>query len=210
MPLKPRGPGPSPGGFRKNSVFLFELRLFHHILCRMKRYFDTENDIEEVLEYLPEAVCPHCGARGALVRHDNIWRSGGAENGLRGKRVFCDNRKGRGCGGTVAFWLSDTLRGRCLRAAELMRFILGVLAGSSVWKAWKNAETGMTIRTGCRTFTRFVDTQSVIRTELFGLTPPTLQGKEKTSLSATLKILKETLGVNAVSAYQKTLQKTFP
>jgi len=176
----------------------------------MKRYFDTENDIEEVLEYLPEAVCPHCGARGALVRHDNIWRSGGAENGLRGKRVFCDNRRGRGCGRTVAFWLSDTLRGRCLRAAELMRFILELLAGFSVWKAWRNAETGMTLRTGYRTFRRLVNNQSVIRTELFGLSPPPLQGKEKTPLLETLKILKEALGVNAVSAYQKTLQKTFP
>jgi len=176
----------------------------------MKRYFDTEDDIEEVLEYLPETICPHCGARGEFVRHDNIWRSGGAENGLRGKRAFCDNRKGRGCGRTVAFRLSDTLRGRCLRAAELMRFILGVLAGFSVWKAWRNAETGMTLRTGYRTFRRLVDNQSVIRTELFGLSPPPFLSKEKTPLSATLKILKETLGVNAVSAYQKTLQKTFP
>jgi len=176
----------------------------------MKRYFDTEDDIEEFLRSLPEAVCPHCGAKGEFARHDNIWRSGGAENGLRGKRVFCDNRRGRGCGRTVALWLSDTLRGRCLRAAILMRFILELLAGSSVWKAWRNAETGMTLRTGYRTFRRLVNNQSVIRTELFGLSPPPLQGKEKTSLSATLKILKETFGVNALSIYQKTLQKAFP
>lgn len=176
----------------------------------MKSYLDTEDEIEEALGSLKEAVCPHCGAKGEFVRHDNIWRNGGAENGLRGKRVFCDNRKGRGCGRTVTFWLSDTLRGRCLRAATLMRFILELLAGLSVWKAWRNAETGMTLRTGYRTFKRLEDSMSVIRTDLFGLSPPRFQGKEKTPLLATLKILKEAFGVNAVSIYQKTLQKAFP
>ena len=152
MPLKPRGPGQSPGGAEKTQFFLFELRLFQHILCRMKRYFDTEDDIKDALGSLPEAVCPHCGAIGEFIRHDNIWRNGGAENGLRGKRVYCDKRiaKAGGCGRTVTLWLSDTLRGRCLRAAELMRFILELLAGFSVWKAWRNAETGMTLRTGYR------------------------------------------------------------
>jgi hypothetical protein len=176
----------------------------------MKRYFDTEEEIEEALRSLPEAVCPHCGARGEFVRHDTIWRNGGAANGLRGKRAYCDMRRGRGCGRTVTFWLSDTLRGRCLRAAALMRFILGLLAGSSAWKAWSNAKTGMALRTGYRTLERLVDGQSVIRTELFTYSPPKRQGKEKTPLLETLKNLKEAFGINAVSAYQKTLQKTFP
>lgn len=176
----------------------------------MKNYYDTEQEIEEALALLPDTVCPHCGARGDLVRHDNIRRNDGELNDLRGKRVYCDKRRGGGCGKTFTFWISDTLRGRCLRAAELMRFIIGVLAGSSVWQAWKNAETGMTLRTGYRTFQRLTNNQSIIRTELFGLTPPPLPSKEKTPLLETLKILKEALGMNAVSAYQKTLQKTFP
>jgi hypothetical protein len=50
----------------------------------------------------------------------------------------------------------------------------------------------------------------VIRTQLSGLIPPSLTGREKTPLSETLRILKEAFGVNAVSIYQKTLQKAFP
>lgn len=176
----------------------------------MKKYYATEEEIEETLASLLETVCPHCGARGEFVRHDNIWRNGGSANGLRGKRVYCNKRRGEGCGKTFTLWLSDTLQGRCLRAAPLMRFIIGILAGLSVWKAWGNAETGMAIRTGYRTFWRLVNNQSVIRTELFGLSPQKRQGKEKTPLLETLRNLKEAFGVNAVSVYQKTLQKTFP
>jgi hypothetical protein len=177
----------------------------------MKRYFDTEEEIEEALGSLTEAVCPHCGAR-ALYRHNYIWRYGGKQYGLKGKRVFCDpdNTRGIGCGRTVTLWLSDTLQGRCLRAAELMRFIIGLLDGLAVCKAWSNAETGMTLRTGYRTYKRLENSQSVIRTDLFGLSPPPLEGEEKTPLSVTLKILKEAFSTNFVSAYQKTLQKVFP
>ena len=210
MPRKPRGPGQSPAKEQKIQIFLFPSLLLHHILGRMKRYFDTEEEIEEALNSLSEAVCPHCGANGAFVRHDSIWNSGGAQNGLRGKRAYCDKRRGRGCGRTITFWLSDTLRGRCLRATELMRFILGLLAGSSAWKAWRNAKTGMTLRTGYRTLKRLVNCQSIIRTDLFERGPPTRQGKEKTPLLETLENLKEAFGINAVSVYQKTLQKTFP
>ena len=177
----------------------------------MKRYFDTEEEIEEVLGYLQETVCPHCGVK-AFYRHNYIWICGGEENGMRGKRIYCDpdNTRGKGCGRTVTLWLSDTLLGRCLRAAELMRFIIELLDGLSVWKAWRNAKTGMTLRTGYRTFKRLENSQSVIRTELFGLSPPQPEIKEKTPLLETLKILKEAFGTNAVSAYQKTLQKVFP
>lgn len=178
----------------------------------MKRYFDTEEEMEEALAGLSEICCPACGGKRTLLRHDYLWKSGGEANGMRGKRVYCNARAAglKGCGRTFTFWLSDTLRGRCLQAAALMRFILGLLAGLSPWKAWKNAKTGMTLGTGYRTFRRLVYQQSMIRTDLFGLSPPLLEIKEKTPLSETLKILKEALGVNAVSAYQKTLQKAFP
>jgi len=178
----------------------------------MKRYFDTEEEIEEALEVLSEIRCPTCGAKGRLLRHDCLWRSGGEANGMRGKRVYCNARAAgrKGCGRTFTLWLSDTLRGRCLQAAALMRFILGLLAGLSVWKAWRGAATGMTLRTGYRTFRRLVVQQSIIRTDLFGLNRALLESKEKTPLLATLKILKEAFGMNAVSACQGTLQKAFP
>lgn len=178
----------------------------------MQKYFDTEDEIEESLKSLSDATCPHCGRRGTLIRHDYIWYSGGKQNGMRGKRVYCDSHKAKrkGCGRTFTLWLSDTLRGRCLRAAALMQFILGLLAGSSTWKAWRDAETGMSVRSGYRTLKWLEENQSVVRTELFGLSPPSLNSKEKTPLLETLKILKEAFGINAVSAYQKTRQISFP
>ncbi len=178
----------------------------------MKTYYDTVEEIEEKLKTLPDAICPHCRRRRTLIRHDYIWYSGGEQNGMRGKRVYCDprNAKRKGCGRTSALWLSETLWGRCLRAAALMHFILGLLAGSSTWKAWRDADTGMSPGTGYRIFKRLQNTQSVMRTELFGLSPPLLNSKEKTPLLETLKILEEAFGINAVSAYQKTLQISFP
>ena len=177
----------------------------------MNRYFDTEEAIEAALENLPEARCPGCGTTGALARHDSLWRHGGKQYGLRGKRVYCDpdSIRGKGCGRTHTLWLSETLWGRCLGALALMRFILGLLSGSPTQKAWQDADTGMSPRCANRTLRWLESIQSVIRTRLFGLSPPSLSGKEKTPLLVTLKILKEAFGNNAVSDYQKKLQKSF-
>ena len=177
----------------------------------MKRYFDTEDEIEEELKDLPGTRCPMCQVRGALARHDYIWRHGGKQYGLRGKRVHCDpdSTRAKGCGHTTTLWLSETLWGRCLCATALMRFILGLLSGSSTRKAWHDADTGMSVRSGYRTLKWLENIQSVIRTRLFALSPPSLSAKEKTPLLETLKILKEAFGNNAVSDYQKKLQKLF-
>jgi hypothetical protein len=130
---------------------------------------------------------------------------------MRGKRVYCSRRGNKkGCGKTFTLWLSDTLWQRCVSAAELMRFIIGLLAGLSVWKAWRETGTGMSERTGYRVFLRLKHTQSVVRTALSGLSPPSAQGKEKTPLLETLTILKEALGADAVSAYQKKHRSAFP
>lgn len=178
----------------------------------MKRYFDTEEELEVALNALPETRCPFCGGERTLLRHDYLWKFGGEANGMRGKRVYCNARavKNKGCGGTFTLWLSDTLWGRCLGSDALMRFILGLLAGLSTWKAWRGAKTGMTLGTGYRTVKWLEKSQSALRTSLWGLGPPGLFTQEGTPLLETLKNLKEALGINAVSAYQGTLQKAFP
>jgi hypothetical protein len=90
-----------------------------------------------------------------------------------------------------------------------MRFILELLSGSSTPKAWQEADTTLSPRCANRTLTWLESIQSVIRTRLFGLSPPSLSGNEKTPLLVTLQILKEAFGNNAVSDYQKKLQKSF-
>jgi hypothetical protein len=177
----------------------------------MQRFFDSEDDVESFLKLVPSVICPHCGATGPLSRHGYIRGFAGLLFGIRGWRVFCDpdSARGKGCGRTLTLRLSGTLPGRSLSAAALSRFMLGLFAGLSVWKAWRNADTGMSIRTGYRIFRRLEHRQSEIRTGLFGLSPPPLEGKEKTPLSVTLKILKEALGINAVSEYQKKRQSAF-
>ena len=177
----------------------------------MNRYFDTEEAIQTELKRLQEALCPWCKTKGAMARHDYLWRYGGKQYGLRGKRVYCDpdSTRGKGCGRTHTLWLSETLWGRCLGALALMRFILELLSGSSTPKAWQGADTGMSPRCANRTLTWLESIQSVIRTRLFGLSPPSLSGNEKTPLLVTLQILKEAFGNNAVSDYQKKLQKSF-
>ena len=177
----------------------------------MNRYFDTEDEIEAALENLPEAHCPWCKTKGTLARHDYRWKYGAKQYGLKGKRVYCDpdSTRGKGCGRTRTLWLTEALWGRCLGTMALTRFIQELLSGSSARKAWQDADTGMSARSGIRTLRWLENIQSIIRTRLFGLNPPSLGGKEKTPLLATLKVLKEAFGNNAVSDYQKKLQKSF-
>ena len=177
----------------------------------MQIFFENHDDVEEFLKDLQSTVCPHCGACGAFARHGLIRGYAGWLWCVKGWRVYCDpdSSRKKGCGRTQTLRLSGTLPGMNLTAVILMRFILALLAGSSVWKAWQDAKTGMSLRTGYRIFKRLENRQSVIRTALFGLSPPEFQGKEKTPLLETLKNLKEALGAHAVSAYQKTLQSAF-
>ena len=209
--LKTSGSGAEPREFKKKVVFWFSTGLFNHILFRMTRFFDTEEAIEVALINLRQNRCPWCGTTGALTRHDAIWKYGAKQYGLRGRRVFCDpdGAHAQGCGRTHTLWLSETLLGRSLCAMVLMRFILGLLSGASTQKAWQDADTGMSPRSGYRTLKWLENIQSIIRTRLFGLSPPSPSGNEKTPLLATLKVLKEAFGNNAVSDYQKKLQKSF-
>ena len=50
-PNSSRGPRQSPVKEQKNPVFFFLSSILHHIRCRMKRYFDTEKEIEETFSF---------------------------------------------------------------------------------------------------------------------------------------------------------------
>ena len=177
----------------------------------MQSFFDSEEDVENYLQAINEYVCPHCGARGTLARHGYTWGFAGLLFGIRGWRVFCDpdSNRGKGCGRTVTLRLSGTLPGRTLDAAALNRFILELIAGLSVQSAWSNARTGMSERTGYRIFRRLEHRRSEICNDLYGVSPPLIEGNEKKTILESFKSIKEAVGLNAVSIYQKKQQSTF-
>lgn len=179
----------------------------------MKRFYDSIDELYEFLSTLRTTVCPKCGACGVLTRHGFIrGYSGGDDKIIRGWRIYCDpdSTHGVGCGHAPSVRLTETLPGRCLSATQLLAFILALLPGATIYSAWKKCDFCKSVRNGYHTYKRLELCQSVIRTRLFALSPPSDQGTKKAPLLTTLKSLKEALGIdNAVSVYQKTFQRDF-
>jgi ribosomal protein S27AE len=184
-----------------------------HYTLRMKRFYESKDEIDKFLSTLRTTVCPRCGTCGVLARHGFIkGYSGGEDKIIRGWRIYCDpdSNHGKGCGHAPSVRLAETLPGRCLSAMQLMRFILALLSGDSTYSACKKCDFLKSIRNGYRIYKRLELCQSVIRTRLFALSPPPDQGTKKAPLLITLESLKEALGIdNAVSVYQKTFQQDF-
>ena len=178
----------------------------------MQRFFENTDEIERFLENLSIEICPRCGACGPLTRHGFIYGYIEGAEEIRGWRIYCDpeSSRGKGCGHAPSVRLADTLPGRHLSSLQLMRFILALISGDSIYGAWGKCGSIATIRNGYRLYKRLKLCQSVIRTRLFGLSPPRMEGRKTAPLLITLESLKEALGIdNAVSVYQKTFQQDF-
>ena len=178
----------------------------------MQIFFENTDQIERFLKNLSTEICPRCGACGPLMRHGFIYGYIEDTEEIRGWRIYCDpdSARGNGCGHAPSVRLANTLPGRSLSALQLMSFILALISGDSIYGAWKKCGSIATIGNGYRLYKRLKLCQSIIRTRLFGLSPPQMEGGKTAPLLTTLTGLKEALGIdNAVSVYQKTFQQNF-
>lgn len=94
----------------------------------IKRYYNSEEEFCQFYKNIKQTVCPICKLIGTLI----LWGclKGNDENNnngeiVRGRRVFCNNRKrsNNGCSRTFSVLSTNTLKTFCITAESLWLFL---------------------------------------------------------------------------------------
>ena len=100
----------------------------------MQRFFSTLTELEffcfSVSSVLFEQPCPHCQQSDQWVSHGYRYCQAGR---IRGKRIICCARFGkRGCGRTLALYLSHVLPRRRYCLKVIKTFVQCLLQGHTI------------------------------------------------------------------------------
>ncbi len=91
----------------------------------MKR-FVTEKDINDFRVSIKQCACPFCKRVGRLIFHGFLrgYMESSSERVIRGRRIFCNNRKkSRGCGRTFSLLLVQFIKGFTITSYTVSRVI---------------------------------------------------------------------------------------
>lgn len=182
------------------------------IVCHMRIFFRTKDEIEVFLDHLFSVICPFCGAVGTVIRHGFIrWSHSPEDCGIRAWRIRCKKSAQRnGCGKTWSIRTGDTLARRSFCARQLWAFLSELQQARSIRSAWIAAKIPLTLDSGYRLYRHLHRCQSVLRTHLCARAPPP---EERTGvpLLQVFHHLKEAFGLATcrISAYQEHFQRSF-
>jgi hypothetical protein len=131
---------------------------------------------------LKQVTCPHCKLTGALILHGYLY--GYSENpfnkiAVRGRRIFCNNRKKRrnGCGHTFCVLAVNIIKNFCITAKSLWCFLKNIVTSLSKIEAFRRLEFPLSDSSCYRLWKRFSMSQSRIRAFLVKLSQaPKLPG----------------------------------
>lgn len=188
----------------------------------MQIYYSSVAEIEQQTTQLDHLPCPHCQQTNQLVSHGYIYKKQvGGEPLAVGKRVFCSDR-GRhlGCGHTVQLYLDSTLRYLHVAGSCVIAFLLSLIAGQSIQRAYQDAVGTSTPRNVYRWLDRLTGQLTVYRSLLHQpplQETPTPQPQPSQSayptrrapLLTTVKMLLQRLGQPLCAAYQAQTQCAF-
>lgn len=131
----------------------------------MQIYYPSLQAIDQQTMQLDHAQCAHCKQTRQLVSHGFIRKKQvGAEPAAVGKRVFCSNRHRRtGCGRTMQLYLDTTARYMHHAGGCVVAFVLSLMAGMSIARAYRDATGAGTPRNAYRWLHRLSALLSVYR-----------------------------------------------
>jgi hypothetical protein len=132
-------------------------------------YARSLSDLDEQGRKAKLQICPHCRRSGTLNGHGFLRGYGedGTPQVLRGRRLFCSNRRRRpGCGRTFAVLHATVIARFMVTTATLLAFVDAVLAGAPRAAAWPRVTTAFCLRTGYRLWRRLAQGQAPLRASL--------------------------------------------
>lgn len=181
----------------------------------MQIYYPSLGAIERQTTLLDLARCPHCQQTHQLVSHGYIHKKQvGAAPQAVGKRVFCSNRyQHSGCGRTIQLYLAVTLRYLHHAGSAVAAFVLALIAGSTIERAYRLATGASTPRHAYRWLQRLYAQLSVYRSvahrPAWQDSAAPARSPRLRSLLPTMQMLAQRFGQPLCVAYQLQLQRQF-
>jgi hypothetical protein len=183
----------------------------------IKRYYDSEEEFCQFYKNLKQTMCPFCKFIGALI----LWGylRGNDEDSpnkkvVRGRRVFCNNRKKRnnGCGHTFSVLAANTLKNFCITAESLWRFLKdNVTLRSKPEEPVKIKDFPLTKFSAYRLLKKFSESQSKLRSWLTRICQVPKLPKTTQAAIQTIEHLKAAFSESTcpISAFQDHFQRSF-
>lgn len=184
----------------------------------MHTYYADLSAIEQQTRQLEHEQCRHC-QRTHLVSHGFVYKKQSkAKPRPVGKRVFCSNRRRHtGCGRTMRLYLASTVRALHYAGAQLVAFVLALIAGMTVRQAYRQATGCADPRHAWRWLNRFDAQLSLYRSlahqpPLHDTDTPTVRANRPARyrlLASTFGRLLQQFGQPLCERYQCDLQRSF-
>jgi len=185
----------------------------------MQTYYPSLEAIHQQTMQLGGEQCKHCGHAHQLISHGFIRKklALGQEPQSVGKRVFCSNRHHRtGCGRTMQLYLDSTVRYMHYAGAAVVIFVLLLLTGASITRAYTQVTNAQTPRHAYRWLQRLRTNMSIYRSLVHQppLDQPTDPGSRPHSsrhslLNSTFSALLRHFKQPLCRSYQSQLQRQF-
>ncbi len=180
------------------------------------QYFATIESINQHTMQLQNVPCSHCGKVAQLVSHGFIYKDQSSRTcpAPVGKRVFCSNRYGRtGCGRTMRLYLSGTIRYLHYAGCIVVAFVLVLMQGASIAKAYHQITGTPDARNAYRWLHKLMKRIDHFRS-VFSLDsvddiaqgPPTPASERRGLLTSTFALLMAKLQQPLCAAYQLSRQ----
>ncbi|MCP4369752.1 MAG: hypothetical protein GY797_16810 [Deltaproteobacteria bacterium] len=183
------------------------------------RYYNSEEDFNQFHNNLKQLPCPRCKLTGALILNGRL--RGNSENSfnikvVRGRRIFCSNRRKRskGCGITFCVFLAGILKNFSITAKSLWSFLKNIVSSSNRIEAFRSMEFPQSTSSCYRLWKRFSTSQSRIRSFLVKLSPSPELSKTCHPEIQTIAHLESvfsnySLAISPIAAFQTHFQAPF-
>lgn len=138
---------------------------------KFKKYYSTEEEFHRFHCELKQMPCPHCRLIGALNLHGCLYGYDECSvqvKIIRGRRIFCNNRKSRrkGCGRTFSILAAAVLKTFSIPAASLWNFLKGIRRPADRLPSFRKLSLPFHESAAYRLWQRFVHAQARIRSFL--------------------------------------------
>ena len=180
------------------------------------QYYNSEEDFQEFHSKLKLSHCPHCKKISTLILHGKLYgydEKSANQKIIRGRRIFCNNRKTRnnGCGKTFSILASTTLKNFSISATSLWTFLTMLLTLPTKIAAFRKLDISHSESSTYRLWKRFSQAQSKIRIRLFPrLNKPQLPTADS-PVAETISHLQSAFNNHPcpIAAFQKKFQASF-
>ncbi len=181
----------------------------------IKKYYSSQEDFNKFYQKIKLIQCPFCHLVSTLILHGYLYGYSETYNSkkiVRGRRIFCSNRKKRnGCGRTFSLLISYIIKKFNIQSKSLWWFLKGIANGKNKKKAFKSTRLNFSNTSIYRLYNRFKNHQTHIRIYLLKKCKPPALPDTVNPMIQTIKHIQEAFRSSScpIMAFQETFQESF-